>query len=442
SGDPGGRHATPRRTHQSVLCFVMFFLACPVVACSAPATTQTVVRRATPTVVMAGGEAVLPHSQIFYHDAPLPTLADFQVGADAWTLAGYDSDGTRSVAMPACCSTDSALPLWFAASSAPLLYAPIIGNGHIYLLAADGYLHVLNQQDGSEAWRVAVGGDLTSNGLALAHGLLYVALDGHYIAALDATTGQERWRFDTGGVVRAAPLVVGHILLVESGPNTLWCLDALTSEKYWVFHSEDALAQFWPSRTPPVIASGLVYVALGAANEFNALNLRTGRKVWESSVPERMTGGPVLDQGLGLVYVLTWSGHLLAYDAHSGALRWKIALPGGSESSPALDEQTHTLYLGSFDGSLYAIDARTGHVQWRLATGSPVTASPLVVQGATQSRVIAATQAGLCIMVDARSGRRLNTWNLGELRAAPVMAQGILYLASLGKQGLFALELQ
>ncbi len=421
---------------------ILLLLACLAAACSAPATVQSVDRHATPTMAIAGGEPVLPYSQIFFHDAPLPTPADFQFAADAWTLAGHDSDGTRSVAVPGCCSANAAYPLWFAASSAPLLFAPVVGNGHIYLLAADGYLHVLNQQDGAETWRVAVGGDLTSNGLALAHGLLYVALDGHFIGALDANTGQERWRFDTGGVVRASPLVVGHILLVASGPNSLWCLDALTGERYWVFHSEDALAQFWPTRTPPVVSNNLVYVALGAANEFNALSLRTGRKVWEASVPERMTGGPVLDSALGLVCVLTWTGHLLAFDARTGTLRWKITLPGGSESSPALDEQTHTLYLGSFDGSLYAIDARTGQALWHTATGSPINASPLVVQGAIQSRVIVATQDGLCMMIDARTGQQLTAWNLGELRAAPIVAQGILYQASLGKQGLFAFKLQ
>jgi outer membrane protein assembly factor BamB len=103
--------------------------------------------------------------------------------------------------------------------------------------------------------------------------------------------------------------------------------------------------------------------------------------------------------------------------------------------------QTRTLYLGGFAGSLYAVDAGTGQIHWQLATSSPITASPVVIEGSTMSLVIAATQGGLCIMVDAHSGRLLNSWNLGELRAAPVVARGVLYQASLGKQGVFALEL-
>src|SRR6266567_3571139 len=209
-------------------------------ACDANPGVPATLNKRTPTVSTAAGEPILPHSQIFLHDAPLPTAADLRFDSRNWTLAGFD-------------------------------------NGLIYLVASDGYLHVLSTQNGAEQWRVPVGGELTADGLALSNGLIYLARDGHYIAALDVTNGQERWRFDTVGVVRGTPLVVGHDLLVSSGANTLFCLDALTGQEYWAFHSEDTLAQYWPTRGAPAVADNLVYVALGASTEFNALSMRTGR---------------------------------------------------------------------------------------------------------------------------------------------------------------------
>src|SRR5712691_9385429 len=336
--------------HNNIICdFALIIL---LTACSPNPFSQPAVVHKTPALAMAGGEPVLPRSQIHFHDAPVP--ADLSFTGGDWTLPGRDNDATRSVTLSSCCSTRAPAPLWFHSLGTPLLDAPVIGNNSIYQLASDGYLHVLDIQSGEERWRVAVGGALTANGLALAHGMVYLALAGHYIAALDANDGEERWRFDTVGVVRAAPLVVGRVLLVASGANSLFCLDALTGEEYWVFHSEDALTEFWPTRTTPVVADGLVYVALGAANEFNALNLRTGRKVLEVALHERMTGGPMLDEALGLVYVVTWSGRVVALDAHSGKIRWDVHLPAGSESSPALSLDSHgMLYLGSFDGYLY-----------------------------------------------------------------------------------------
>ena len=410
-------------------------------ACSTGPFSQPVVVQTTPTPVLAGGEPVLAHSQIHFHDAPVPRQGDLRFDSGDWTLAGHDSAGTRTVTLPPCCIAQVAAPLWFRSLGTPLLGAPVVVNGRIYLLASDGYLHVLNAQDGSEQWRLAVGGELTSSGLALAHGLVYFAVAGHYIAAMDAGNGHERWRFDTVGTVQAAPLVVGRVLLVSSGANSLYCLDALTGEEYWAFHSEDALAEFWPTRTTPVVADGMIYVALGAANEFNALNLRTGRKVWEMPLHERMTGGPMLDEVLGIVYIVTWTGRVVALDSHTGRLRWDYRVAGGSESSPALSHRLEMLFLGGFDGYLYALDAKTGRLVWLMPMGSAITSAPVVVEGAERDWVIVDTQSGDCMVLDAKDRRRLYTWRLGELRAAPIVARGILYQASLGDQGLFAFGL-
>jgi outer membrane protein assembly factor BamB len=302
-------------------------------------------------------------------------------------------------------------------------------------------LHVLSAQTGVEQWRVAIGGELTSNGLALGHGLLYLAFDGHYLAALDARTGKMRWRYDTVGSVRGIPLVIGRDVLVSSGANSVFCLDALTGKEYWAFHSEDTLAQFWPTRSMPVVANNTVYIALGASTEFNALNLSTGRKQWEVNLHERMTGGPLLNVALGVVYVLTWSGKVVAFDMRSGALRWQYQMASGSQASPALDQRASVLYAGDYNGDLYALDAATGQTRWHLFVGSSLNTSPLVLQTAQQTWLALATQDGQLQLLDAHSERQLATWKLGELRASPVVAQGILYQASLGDRGLFAFQL-
>ena len=442
-----GRRKRPHSTSTPLpplrkLRFLLFYcLIILLSACSGGGDGQQVVVHTTPTAILAGGEPVLAHSQIHFHDAPLPSKEDLRFESGDWSLAGGDAVATRAVVVSSCCSGKVPAPLWFHAFDIPLLSAPVIAGERIYLVASDGYLHVLRAEDGEELWRTPVGGELTSNGLAVAHGMVYLARAGHYIAAINADTGRESWRFDTVGMVRAAPLVVGRVLLVASGANSLFCVDALTGEEYWEFHSEDALAEFWPTRTVPVVADGLVYVALGAANEFNVLSLRTGRKVWEVSLHERMTGGPMLDEALGLVYVVTWSGRVVALDSHAGRLRWDFHIAIGSESSPALSLRSGMLFVGGFDGYLYALDASSGRLAWRAPMGSAITAAPVVIRGAGEDWVIVDTQSGDCVLVAAKDGRRIYSWKLGELRGDPVIAQGVLYQASLGDKGLFAIGL-
>lgn len=427
-----------RNSHAIVYIAGIVFL---LVACT---TTPTVypqpAKSRTATPVLAGGEPILPHSQILLRPAPLPTATDYQFSSDAWTLSGHDSYATHAVTVAACCSPSPA-PLWYHPFDSSLLSPPVIADGHIYQLATDGYLHVLDAQTGDEQERMLVGGTLAMNGIALAHGMLYLAREGHILVALDAQSGRERWHFDTMSIIHAAPLVVGRLALIESGANTLFCLDAFTGQEYWVFHSEDTLSQFWPTHTTPVLADNIVYVAPGASNEFNALDVHTGHKLWEVSLHERMTGGPLVDRVSGLVYVVTWSGRLAAFDQHSGKQRWFISLPTGSEASPALAQNLHTLYIGGYDGNLYALDARTGQILWHRATGGAIAVAPTVLQTTLYTWLIVASQSGNYLILDARTGKQLYSWKLGELRTTPIVTAHMLYQASLGDQGLFAFML-
>ena len=119
----------------------------------------------------------MPHSQIFLHDAPLPTAADLRFDSRNWTLAGFDNAATRFVSLPACCDAHPA-PLWYQSLGAPVLESPVINNGLIYLVASDGYLHVLSTQNGAEQWRVPVGGELTAANRAGGGALFRLVLPG------------------------------------------------------------------------------------------------------------------------------------------------------------------------------------------------------------------------------------------------------------------------
>src|SRR2546421_1592757 len=122
------------------ICLLVIMLS----ACSAAPFSQPVVVHKTPAPVLAGGEPVLAHSQIHFHDAPLPGKGDLQFGNGDWTLAGEDNVSARAVMLPACCASQVPAPLWFHALAVPLLSAPVIAQKNIYLLASDGFLHLLN----------------------------------------------------------------------------------------------------------------------------------------------------------------------------------------------------------------------------------------------------------------------------------------------------------
>src|SRR5579863_9543023 len=174
-------HSVERSARRRSVIPCLLAVVVMLTACSSTPPAPVVIAIKTPVPGLAAGEPILPYSQILLHDAPLPLAADYSVESRNWTLANYDTSATRDVLVPGCCSTRPA-PLWYQSLGVPLLQAPLESNGLLYLLASDGYLHVLNARDGAEQWRVAIGGQLTSDGMAMGHGLLYLAFDGHYVA--------------------------------------------------------------------------------------------------------------------------------------------------------------------------------------------------------------------------------------------------------------------
>src|ERR1700730_13374467 len=112
------------------LSMFMFALAITLASCApTPASTVPVVTSInTPVSARAGGEPILPYSQILLHNAPLPLATDYSVDSHNWTLAGYDTSATRDVTMPDCCSASPA-PLWFQSLGTPLLTSPLESNG-------------------------------------------------------------------------------------------------------------------------------------------------------------------------------------------------------------------------------------------------------------------------------------------------------------------------
>src|SRR6266581_4446884 len=70
-GARGGVGARPVRTRlMSANLLICFFLAM-LTACSGAAGSQPPMIHSTPTSAIAGGEPILPHSQIHFHDAIL-----------------------------------------------------------------------------------------------------------------------------------------------------------------------------------------------------------------------------------------------------------------------------------------------------------------------------------------------------------------------------------
>lgn len=422
----------------SLLLLVLLVL----VGCSVPWNNSTTIVP-TPMPQFAGGEPVLPQLQKLYRDAPLPPGSD-AISNQAWPLAGHD---------PANTSATVASPLqgamrWFFQTPGPVLASPVVAAGLVLVNGGDGVFYAVDSRSGVLRWQASVGDTLVAGTAAVADGVVYVAAKGHGLMALNLSTGVPLWIVDTRLPVRAAPLVVGSLLFVPVGANDLLCLNRQSGAVYWEFKSEDVLADFWPTQGQPAITlddGGLVFVALGASTEFNALHLRTGRKAWEQTMDSRMVGSPVYDAQLSLVFAATWSGHIYAMDINTGAVKWRFSLPGagsvgvGLAAGPAL--ANGTLFIGDYLGQVIALDAHTGKPLWTYQGSGAIVATPVVsLANNPQAEAYVTSQDGYLTALNAATGTLQWRIYLGELRSEPALAGNELFVGSIGDRGLFALN--
>jgi alcohol dehydrogenase (cytochrome c) len=81
---------------------------------------------------------------------------------------------------------------------------------------------------------------------------------------------------------------------------------------------------------------GSAFVAIAGEEQyglFTALNLGTGKKVWQVKVPQPMMGGALATAG-GLVFTGEGNGNFNAYDSRTGKLLWQFQAGAGCNSAP------------------------------------------------------------------------------------------------------------
>ena len=108
----------------------------------------------------------------------------------------------------------------------------------------------------------------------------------------------------------------------------------------------------------PIVAGDAVYVASHRGN-LAKIDLTTGKKVWEASVPERLSVGPGSD-GRTTVAVTT-KGMVYAYD-DAGKPIWNVSVGSEVLSEPVV--AGGVVVVRALDNRFVGLDAQTGARKW------------------------------------------------------------------------------
>ena len=321
---------------------------------------------------------------------------------------------------------------------------PIVTVDTVYAMDAFGWVSALDVARGGRRWQTdtrprrerdgALGGAIAFEG-----GVLYAVTGLAEAMAIDPANGSIKWRAPIPAPARGGLTVTGGRMLVPTIDNTVVCLSVEDGRQIWTFRGQPV--QALQLGLSSLAVSGDVCVAGLASGELTALRLADGRPVWNESLAGNravaasiadigaITAMPVIDRGL--VFAVGVGGSATALDLRSGRRVWEREV-GGSQTPWSAGDW---LFVLTRESQLLAMGRDDGRVRWicnlprftdEQRSRGPIAWGPPVLAG---GRILVAGSHAQLFEVEAGTGEVSARLRLpAGCQLQPAVAQGSAYL--------------
>ncbi len=326
-----------------------------------------------------------------------------------------------------------------------ILAQPVIADGRVVAMDSDGAVSAYDTRNGGRIWRVDTQADdsRSSNiggGVAIDGGVVFAATGRGEMLALDAATGAIKWRKSLGTAARSAPTIAEGRVHVTTLDNQLITLAADDGRKLWSYQAPNGSTSLL-GLPAPAVSEGTVIGGFGSG-DLIALRAVSGAVVWSDSLASSRGRNSLLDlstiHGMpvivgNVVLAIGLGGLMIAIDLRSGRRLWERFI--GSTETPCV--AGNWVFVLTNDQILAAIDVAEGRVAWSsqmpkwerpekqrdpITWVGPVLAGDRLLLGGSDSSAIA---------VSPYTGEILGQQKLsGKASVAPVVADNTAYVVT------------
>ncbi|HEY2131455.1 MAG TPA: PQQ-binding-like beta-propeller repeat protein [Acetobacteraceae bacterium] len=320
---------------------------------------------------------------------------------------------------------------------------PVVSGGRVFTMDSDAVISAFDVTNGHRAWdlETRADDDRSTNiggGLAIDGGTLYAATGRGDVLAIAPATGKITWRRNIGVPARAAPTIAEDKLFLPTLGGQLLALSVTDGKQVWNYQatSADTLVLGLPS---PGYSDGLIVAGFGSG-ELVALRANSGAVAWSDSLASErgrnslsdlstIRGRPVIRNGR--VYAIGLGDLMVALDLRSGRRLWERDV--ASYETPWIAGDW--LFILDQDNILAALSTVDGAVAWATQLDKfknmkkqqdPIRWIGPVLAG---DRLIVAGTNATALAVSPYTGTILGKQTLpGAASLSPIVAGGTLYL--------------
>ncbi len=332
-------------------------------------------------------------------------------------------------------------------ASIALTAAPIVSNGLVMTLDTTGKVRAFALKTGELRWETILklneNAGVFGGGLGSGQNKIYISLGSGELIALNIQNGDELWRVSTGRALRSAPSYADGRIFVTTLDNMTFAFSASTGIRLWS-HTGMIANTALLGAASPAIENNKVILAY-SSGELYALKTNNGRIFWGDNLSvmrgssgvariSHVRGNPVIDGNM--VFATSHSGRLIALELKTGRRLWE--LPIASRVMPWV--AGNYLYIVSTGRQLICLTKRDGRVKWitklpkfSFEDSLPLKKEKIVIEYSepvlASDRLIIASSIGKIYSVSPYTGRILGETQLdGSIFIEPVVADKTLLL--------------
>lgn len=249
-------------------------------------------------------------------------------------------------------------------SAGGYVFTPAVAGASVYAAAQDGT--IARFDNGGQVWRINAGMTI-SGGVGADGRLVVVATAKGEVLAFDSS-GKSLWTARVTSEVLAAPQIAEGLVLVRSGDNRIFGLDAADGKRKWVYQRST------PSLTlrsnVGVTVAGKAALAGFPGGKLVAIALNNGAAIWEATVAlpkgatelERVSDvtSPPVVAGRE-VCAAAYQGRVSCFDLASGNHLWSRDV----SSVSGIDVDGRNVYVTDEKGAVHALDRANGATLWK-----------------------------------------------------------------------------
>jgi outer membrane protein assembly factor BamB len=261
--------------------------------------------------------------------------------------------------------------------------------------------------------------------------VIYAATVAGRIFALKAYQRQIKWHSNIGSPIISSPLLQQDLLICATfdswikgnhflGKNIVFALDVKTGKQVWQVEVDGDIF------SSPCIANGMIVIG-SLDKHIYAIDIK-GNLKWKSETQGEIWSSPSFNGNElfvgsddGFVYCLNLDGRL----------QWKTKLSGKiRSSSPSLSHENKVIFIGNHSGSMYSLKQSDGIILWDKQISNPVLASPAVLE----DKVFFAASDRKVYCVHPISGSKIWEFETADrVWSSPVITEneGMLFFGSL-----------